>query len=560
MKLSPTALLWIPFLVDATVPGSLRSAHSHREAEDSTARRRLDQPADENPATATFEAVGVIDLDFNPAYVFCDDFESGQGLTVSSFHNVALNPGAGPPFIPFERDLVAVIGDLESTDPVVQVLGPNATTDAVWPNQARRAPDDMFPFEAVVVPQGWFRVPHPGRLSVYSLEDDTIIDIHHATPDKPRFYHIVKFVDMDQDGALDMVTVRSGYKEGPNGLVSPPFGELVWFRNPGIEALRADIHTAWPEHVIAHGLGPDVSLDVKDMTGDGIPEIVATSIFAGLSKFDNTEWDSSSRVTLYGMPEGKPWSSGAEPRVAELVGDQGLMFSVELVDLDGDGRLDVLATNHQNAMEPIDGRVLGIKQPKSGKLFKDPWVVHVLKGDIRPSEAPPGQPNRRLAPGAAKSFSAPSGNAGKPWIAVSGDEASKAWVLKPTSEPWVYEEELLLDINDVYGEDTTSTPLQDPFGITISTIGEIGIREEEEQVTLYVPVFEAQDIHVFRSQKSSPSLGNEGVLVGGSRIGDGEEYNGYGSEYYFQSSAATSRLTITACIASLVASAVLVFV
>jgi hypothetical protein len=464
-----------------------------------------------------FEPDGMINADFNTAYVTFEEFTSGPALIVSSFHNVALNPHAMsmpgnatgvPPFIPFEDDLVALVTDLDAEHPLVTRLSPkNASIRTTWPNEAQRAPDGVFPFEAVVVPQGWFAQAAPGQLVAFDVHTDRVVVIHQSTPDKPRFYHSIVFVDMNQDGMLDILTVRSGYKLIPS--LYPPVGELVWFENPGLEPmmLAGDNMFVWKEHILVDGIGPDVFVDAKDMDGDGVPEIVATHLFAGFQQFVGTDWESNSSVTLYGAPEGEDWtavdlSSSASigyPRVADIVVDQGYMFSVEIVDLDGDGRLDVLTTNHQSLIDPIDGRVLGVEPPASGLLFADAWTVHLLMGDIRPTVKPqPALPPQRLAPGAAKSFRGLSAE-DRRWIVVSGDQASKAWVLKATPQPWLYESELLFDIDEFYGENTTQTILEDPYGIIISSIGSIGVREEEDQIILYVPVFEATDIHVFRS-------------------------------------------------------------
>jgi hypothetical protein len=529
-KLNLFAALLFPSSVDGVVASIpwLRAHGDTLVGSDLYERsRRLDQNTENDSDEASFDPIGVIDLDFNPGFVISDEFYSGPGLVVSSFHNVGMNPAmlGGPnvsaapgasPFIPFERDLVAVLNDLDSGEPIVERLDVKAGVDFVWPNEARRAPDGMFPFEAVVVPQGWFTMPIPGRLVVFSLGTDDVIVIHQSTEEDPRFYHSVHFVDMDQDGALDIVTARSGYQVG--STFHPPVGELVWFRNPGAEEAisRQTADLTWEEFIIVDGLGPDVFLDVKDITGDGIPEIVTNHFFAGMPAMHETPWYSPSRVTLYGAPEGENWASvdsASQLRVADLVDDQGMMFSVEIVDLNGDGAYDILTTNHQLAIDPLDGRVLALEPPESGRIFDDPWTVHHLMQGIRPTNAPPGQPSFRMAPGAAKSFHIPHGNDNRPWIAVSGDQASKAWVLKPTSDPWVYDEELLLDINVYYGENATNTMLLDPFGITISTIGQIGIREEHDQVMLYVPVFEATDIHIFRTKNDTKEDENEHLIV-----------------------------------------------
>ena len=62
-------------------------------------------------------------------------------------------------------------------------------------------------------------------------------------------------------------------------------------------------------------------------------------------------------------------------------------------------------------------------------------------------------------------------------------------------------------LNDFYGPGTTQTPLADPFGITISTIGGIAVRNTLlgfGPAEIYVPVFEGKDIHVFTYAPGHP--------------------------------------------------------
>ena len=481
-----------------------------------------------NPPSSTIDdstqkivADGVIDLGFNPAYLHYADFDDyGPALVVSSFFNVARNPAfgaatddnntgvGGPPYFPFERDLVALIDLDDQRDDLLQAHNVLELTDVganfpnfrtVWPNIARRAPDGVFPFEAILVPQGWFATMPPGRLvaiDVATLEEHVI---HQSTPEAPRFYHDVAFVDMDRDGYLDIVTTRSSFKVVPT--LSPPAGELVWFRNPG-----PDQEAEWEEHVLYQGVdGPDVALDVYDLEGDGVPEIIATQFFAGLSQFENSPWWAPSRLTLFGAPVNHTWAdvNQSDPvlsmRVADIVTDQGKIFNCEFVDLNRDGRMDVLVTNHQGPEDvDIPGRVLALEQPASGRIFDDDWVTHILLDNIQTA---PGPGTERMAPGSAKSFQPIMGGNERPWIVVSGDEAGKVWVLAPVSnnsDDWDYDSHVIFDINEFYGEGTTHTPLKDPFGITVSTVGEIAVHEQPNGAVLYVPVFEATDVHVFR--------------------------------------------------------------
>ena len=484
---------------------------------------------------AVFER-GVLHLDFQPAFLKVDAYDDGDGLTISSFFNTFVVPGGDPPIGFFERDLVARIPRLDAVslvafDPAadVEVLtdlgaGPPVT---VWPNGVARVPDGVLPFEAVVMPQGFISTPIPGRLSIVDVSDpgrrEYLVDqstqgtagfTFPLDPNNsPRAYHRALFIDMDGDGRRDIVTVRSGFRVVPSFY--PPFSELVWFRNPGSN-LAPD--TEWDETVLYGGpatafLGPDIHLAAHDFEGDGVPEIVATHFFSAPAPIGPT----NGKITIYGAPVGGTWADVdalrfALPRVNDASTDQGLPFDVEVVDLNLDGRADILASNHQpdnctpGTSSAVAGRVYALEQPEGGP-FDGPWTLRVLLDGIRPQPSlPPVQPPGRLAPGTAKAFVPVRLMEGriKPWVLVAGDEAGKVWVLRPRrpfrANNWDYRASVIFDINDVYGAGTTQTPLDDPFGVTISTIGEPAIRYDRKgpfgHAELYIPVFEARDIHV----------------------------------------------------------------
>jgi hypothetical protein len=491
---------------------------------------------------------GILSLDFNPGFLHVDAYDDGtgetrDGLTISSFHNAFVRPGQTPPVGFFERDLVARIENIDGAlacgdfDPATDVeiltdLAPGMPK-TVWPNDAVRAPDGVFPFEAVVVPQGFHPAPFPGRLTAINLDDaqrtEYVIDQSTQngwTPtgpfdptNAPRFYHRALFLDMDGDELLDIVSVRSGFRVGPG--VYPPFSELVYFKNPGA-ALSPT--TEWQEVVLYGGpaagfLGPDVHLEAHDFEGDGVPEIVATHFFSASNQTPPT----AGKISLYGAPVGGTWAdvnalAFALPRVKDLSSDQGFPFDVQVVDLDLDGRADILATNHQpdNCTPPtssaVPGRVYALSQPADGDIFGSDWTTHILLDDIRPNPSTqPISPPGRLAPGRAQAFHPKRAHEGKqkPWIVVGGDEASKVWVLRPRHPGrrgnFEYKASVIFDINEHYGPNTTQTPMLNPFGITISTIGGIAVRYDGEgpsaRAELYVPVFEAKDIHVFTFRK-----------------------------------------------------------
>ena len=478
---------------------------------------------------------GVLPVNFNPAFTTIDQFNAPGGgladdLVVSSFFNVLKDPTGTVVTSYYERDLVARIRDVGAVNPLT--FNPNTDVEVLtdrggppyvnnWTNSASRVPDGVVPFEALVMPQGFHPAIPPGRLSLINLDDpnrqEYIVHQSNALPggctftatNFPHFYHDAKFVDMDGDGLKDIVTVRSSFKVAGPGSFCFFTGDLVYFTNPG-PALAANVQ--WAEHILtgypAGALGPDIALDEFDFENDGIPEIVATRFFGG------------PYVRIFGAPAGQNWSvvnqtTGPFVRQQDISTTQGSPFGVEIVDLNLDGKMDVLATNHQTdncfsvTQTAVPGRVIAFEQPVGG-VFTGTWTTRILKDNIRPNPtypAPTAGPGR-LAPGHALAFTPVRGLQGKvkPWIVVSGDEASKVWLLTPKSPSktnWEYLSAVVFDINDTYGPLTTQTimgPTGRSPGEVISTIGTQSVRYDgpgpTAQAQIYIPVFEGKEIHV----------------------------------------------------------------
>ena len=484
---------------------------------------------------------GVINLPFNPAFLHVTAFPTGNGtetrdaLLMSSFFNVEKDAAGEKVTRVFERDLTAWIPDLAGVDPAtfdarreLEILTDRAGEPYkhVWPNESDRVPDGVVPFRAVVVPGGFLSTPKPGRITLVNVDDPkrteyVVVEAGTGTPDCSAgrnpdqirndrwFYHQALFHDMDGDGLKDLITARANLM--PFLYQCPPVGELVWFRNPGA-ALKADV--PWEVRVLvglpAETNGPEVNMALADLDGDGVPEIIATHFFT------------SDNISVFGAPAGGQWKD-VDPvkrplRRKVIMTGQGRPFAVEPDDLNGDGRLEILTSNHQGdgcfdvTQDVIPGRVIALEQPASGKLFDEAWTTHILKDNIRPNPTFP-KPVRgpgRLAPNRAVAFwpERKLEGATKPWIVVGGDEASKVWVLKPASrktDDWRYESVTIFDINAHYGANTTQTLALDPKGEVISTIGGLAWRYDrpgpDGKAELYIPVFEARQVHIFSFRK-----------------------------------------------------------
>lgn len=482
----------------------------------------------------------VLNLDFNPTQIAIEKLDGKDALYIPSFFNAYKNPVTRSWEGGYlDRDKIGVVRDIRKAyknfnalmdiEIITDIaLGRESVEfgNTQWPNGIEKAPDGMFPFQAIILPQGFHSAQKGvGRLSMINMDDPekTEYIIHQSTvagpfatgprdpANSPRYYHEAKFFDMDGDGDLDVISVRSGFKVG-GGPPRPPYGELVWFENPGEDL---DPNVQWNETVLWGGepgvdnYGPDIHLDMADLDGDGYPEIVTTNFWVG------------ENIRVMGAPIGGTWAdvdwdAGLLPQQAIIGEGQGRVLDVEIGDINNDRRPDILASNHQSdnchdqTADPIPGRVWALEKPRDGNIYQL-WTTHILKDNIRPQPSTiPISGFGRLAPGPAHAFSVIRFLDGliKPNILVGGDEAGKAWVLRPkhpfNPRSWEYHSDVIFDINDYYGEYTTQTFIEAPderTAITVSTQGSPAIGYDRDGpfgvAELYIPVFEGRDIHIF---------------------------------------------------------------
>jgi hypothetical protein len=210
----------------------------------------------------------------------------------------------------------------------------------------------------------------------------------------------VALADFDGDGRLD--AVASSWTRG---------NRFVWYRNPGKDGFAKE----WSAQVIEDKLGETRTVRVADFNGDGRPDLLGTASAAPLvawyenigKRGEQPGWkkhvistaaapihgqpvdidgDGDSDVVMaHGMREGlaarakhqvvwhenvgKP-GKGTE-WVQHVVGALPDAFEAVAADLDGDGKLDIVAT----AWGPA-GRVVWFHQPGDPKK---PWFMTVLK-------------------------------------------------------------------------------------------------------------------------------------------------------------------------------------
>jgi len=131
-------------------------------------------------------------------------------------------------------------------------------------------------------------------------------------------------VDLDRDGDLDVVMALG--MSGQPGQ-QPPANQLVWYENT--------VGAAWQKHVIHAGFDDGIEAVARDLDGDGDLDVAATS------------WRKPGRLAWFennGDPRGQ-WSMHVlKPNWASA-------NQLVIVDMNADGRLDIVAVAERGSLE-----------------------------------------------------------------------------------------------------------------------------------------------------------------------------------------------------------------
>lgn len=319
---------------------------------------------------------------------------------------------------------------------------------ATWPNEARAADPNLFGEDGVIV-SGGFLVPGKATGAVTFIPwSSTSQHFVLTTPKKGWFYHRTEEYDVNGDGLLDIVTARA-----LKPMFGKPDGELLWLENPG--DTMASSGKPWKEHII--GRGPDVHFKI-------LPDSIAQELTIISTEF------SGQKLSAYQRQQDGNF------KYILLDDTLGSAFDIQLTDLNSDGMVDLLVSNHEHdhnasvfAYE-FEPQTLDIKRR------------HTLISGIETKQ----KGIQSASPGPVMAFYPTTANGlktNRPWILVSGDGSQKAHLLTPTKDKstvdWNYTEHIVWHPSSTVGQST------------IADIDNDGILE------LIIPAYDANQIGIF---------------------------------------------------------------
>jgi hypothetical protein len=323
------------------------------------------------------------------------------------------------------------------------------TDELDWPNDVTKVDESVFGFSALAVGHGFLVPGHAdGGLSIINLDDTSKKPVKISQDLDNWFYHKAFARDMDGDGDLDMVTARCRDNVIPFPWNPENKGTLIWLENPG---LGKNLDGPWTEHEMVDG--PDFLIDLHEH--DDKFELLAPQFL--------TEQVNYIYLDDAGTVQNRTLDS-----------ELGNAFAAEFVDVNNDGNMDILATNHLSA----NGGVFAYTWDNREDLSTAKITKHTLADNINNVQ------KKGMAPGHSfVVFPNAEDTTGRPYILVDGDGAENYMMLSPdedSGDDFSYTTTVLFPTECTVGKSTSADV--DGDGMT----------------EVFVPMFEKNIVRVLR--------------------------------------------------------------
>lgn len=316
--------------------------------------------------------------------------------------------------MPYSSDNVFYLPNISSLDfSTVQTLN---NDNLEWPNEASFFDHSIInnktdAYGGVVVPSG-FLVPTKGKgdLFYYPFTKQDRSEVTKYSPINLSFkheeninwfYHRALLADLNADGREDILSCRT-YKPTLFGETKT---ELVAFI---FNEKKQNF-----DGVVIMESACDVFFDVKDIDKDGRFEIVAAGFFI-------------SKLNLIYSEDAKNSFVNGQVKVKTIDTNAGQLFDVKLADLDGQGNLEILATNHQGNSAGVKGALFFYSL--TGNLRSGTWKKSIIYDNFPVLKFGFNQ----AAPGSAKLFHPNLNKKERFHIFLAGDGAEYAYLFSPS--------------------------------------------------------------------------------------------------------------------------------
>jgi hypothetical protein len=364
--------------------------------------------------------MAVFDLQHPAVATFADSFpgSTGPALLVTTF-------------FPFGNDNVVAVPSVAT---LLKGEAANVTSldaAAEWPNQADPVPKGAVTAKPansfVLTAQGFFVSPQKSTGSVNLLDVTkfpTVVKQQVSTDKSANFYHQAVWHDVNGDGMMDIIAART-YKPLIFGTTQ---SNLVWMEQP------ANPSDPWVERQLTDNNGPGVAFALLDLDNNGQMQVVGAQFFA------------KQQLAIFVCAAGK-WSQCENGTGVTTVivddSEHAPYFNVQWVDLNGDGKKDLLCTTNEANGK---GSVIAYEQPSDWRIVS--WPKHTLATGYTPIQ--PYLPGRG-SPGTARAFQLDYVSRTQPSILVSADDGGFVDLLLPSDVAFSYQKFRVVNSTNTIG-------------------------------------------------------------------------------------------------------------